>query len=67
MRILATSDIHNDLRFCAEIVSSAIENKVDLITISGDLTNFGTQKELQLIIKSLDCQIAVVFTGGNKK
>ena len=65
MKILATSDIHNDLRFCAEIVNSAIENKVDIITISGDLTNFGTQKELQLVINNLDCQIPVVFTGGN--
>ena len=65
MKILATSDIHNDLNFCAEIVSSAIENKVDVITISGDLTNFGTQKELQLIIKNLNCDKTIVICLGN--
>lgn len=65
MKILATSDIHNDLRFCAEIVTKAIENEVDVIVISGDLTNFGTQEELQLVVKNLDCGIPYVFAGGN--
>ena len=40
-KILATGDIHGDVRFFREILKKSYENNVDLIILAGDLTYGG--------------------------
>ena len=43
MKFACLSDLHNDLR----VVTKLFELEFDAILIAGDLTNFGTSKELK--------------------
>lgn len=65
LKILATSDLHSDLRTCVEIIEKARAEQVDCILIAGDLTNFGTVKEADLIFENLECEIPIFLTLGN--
>ena len=53
IKILAVSDIHCNLKFCLEICEKVETEKPDLITISGDSTNFGSSKEMKIVMKNL--------------
>ena len=64
-KILFCSDLHCDLNYTFEIISTAKNNNVDIIAICGDITNFGTQKEIDIMLHNLDCGIDVVFIAGN--
>ncbi|MGB9720902.1 MAG: metallophosphoesterase [bacterium] len=51
MRILAISDIHGRINYDKKIVS--ILSNVDLIVISGDITNFGGKKEALTVLNTI--------------
>ena len=61
MKFACLSDLHNDLR----VVTKLFELEFDAILIAGDLTNFGTSKELKTILKALDFGKPVIFIAGN--
>jgi Icc-related predicted phosphoesterase len=65
MKIVALSDIHGDLGM-AERLGGHIEGiGPDLILISGDLTNFGTVRGAEEILKLLHRGVRIFFVPGN--
>ncbi|MEO0184540.1 MAG: metallophosphoesterase [candidate division WOR-3 bacterium] len=51
MRILAISDIHGRINYDKKIID--IISDVDLIVISGDITNFGGSKDALTVLRSI--------------
>ena len=45
MKILASGDIHGDTRLAEELALKAETEKVDLVILCGDLTNFEMSTE----------------------
>jgi len=64
MKILAIGDIHGDSTLTQKIAELAKENDVDLIVITGDLTNFD-QFDKGMIQNLVKSNKKVVFVPGN--
>jgi len=64
MKILAIGDIHGDSALAKKIAEQAKDNKVDLVVITGDLTNFD-QFEKGMIDNFIKNDQKVVFVPGN--
>lgn len=54
MQILVLSDIHSRIKNLEEIISSIHDKTVDLILITGDLTNYGEEKQTNEILDKLN-------------
>ncbi len=53
MKILALSDIHGNINNLKEILKKAEKQEIELILITGDLTNFGGAKETKKALKEI--------------
>lgn len=66
MRILVLSDIHGRKETLNKILDEVKKSRIDLITICGDITNFGSTeqaKALLLPVASLD--LPILYVPGN--
>jgi putative phosphoesterase len=66
MRILQLSDVHGSKRAASSAAELARREGVDLIVLAGDVTTFGTVKEVAEILKALSSSgVQVVYVPGN--
>jgi Icc-related predicted phosphoesterase len=66
MRILQLSDVHGSKRAASSAAELARRERVDLIVLAGDVTTFGTVKEVAEILKVLSSSgVQVVYVPGN--
>lgn len=64
-KVLVVSDLHSNPVGIEFITSLAQSFKVDLIIDAGDLTDFGSEAEIQAVEKLKDLDIPYVFASGN--
>jgi len=66
MRILQLSDLHGSKRATSSAAELARREGVDLIVLAGDVTTFGTVKEVAEILKALSSSgVQLVYVPGN--
>ena len=58
MRILALADVHGDISHIDDILEKA--GKVDIVVISGDLTNFGPKENAIELLEKFDTPVLAV-------
>ncbi len=64
-KILVVSDIHNNF-IALELISSLAHHfEVDMVLDAGDLTDFGSRIEMQLLLQIAELGIPYVFVPGN--
>ncbi len=54
INILALSDIHGKISSISSILRAISQEQIDLITVSGDLTHFGSEADLLQILQALE-------------
>ena len=64
MKILAAGDIHGDTRLAKKLAKKAKDNKVDLVILCGDITQFDSSTN-NLIGPFKKRKQKVVFVPGN--
>ncbi|MEM3736827.1 MAG: metallophosphoesterase [Candidatus Bathyarchaeia archaeon] len=66
MKILALADIHEAVKSAEVAAAEAQKLKADLITISGDITNFGGwEKAREILLALRKCNLPVIYVPGN--
>lgn len=64
LKILATSDLHGDIRAVRRLAERAYRENVDLVVIAGDITQFDSDSE-NMIGPFLEKKRKVLFVPGN--
>ncbi len=64
MRIFATGDIHGDMSLAKKLAQKASDEKVDLVILCGDITNFDQSTD-NLIGPFKEQNHKVLFVPGN--
>ena len=65
MKILIVSDIHSNNSAIARVRDKALQEQVDVLLISGDITHFGTIQATESILEGLSYSSKVLFVHGN--
>ncbi len=63
MKIIVSSDLHGNRKGVMKIAGKAKELEADLVTISGDITHFGSRDVLTPLLEPIDREILAV-TGN---
>ena len=63
MRVLVASDLHGSDRGALKIADMVMQTNADLVTISGDITNFGQAGTVDLLLKDIPVEILAI-TGN---
>ncbi len=65
MRILIVSDIHSNNSAIARVRDKALQERVDVLLICGDITHFGTIQATESILEELSYASKTLFVHGN--
>jgi putative phosphoesterase len=65
LRILIVSDIHSNNSAVARVRDKALQERVDVLLICGDITHFGTIQAAESILEELSYSSKVLFVHGN--
>lgn len=68
LRILAVSDIHGRIRFIRELKETVKNEKPHILTIAGDVTDFGTVQDAISILETIhnvNPKLKLLFVPGN--
>ncbi len=66
MRVLAVSDFHGSVKAAEQAVLKARDMKADVITVSGDITHFGSPRDAEKVLSPLTVlKVPVLFVPGN--
>jgi predicted phosphodiesterase len=65
IRVLAVSDLHNNLDAMGLVERLARKCKVDLILDTGDITDFGTTSENGIVERARGVPVPHIFVAGN--
>ena len=65
MRILSVSDIHSNNSTVSRVRDKALQERVDVLLICGDITHFGTIHAAESILEDLSYSSKVLFVHGN--
>ncbi len=66
MKVLAVSDLHGSVKASESAAMKAREINANMITVSGDITHFGSQQDAEKILSPLTAlKLPVLFVPGN--
>jgi uncharacterized protein len=66
MKVLVASDLHGNTHYASRLGETALEDEAELITICGDITNFGTvDLALKVLEEISEAGVPILFVPGN--
>ncbi|MHA1532677.1 MAG: metallophosphoesterase family protein, partial [Candidatus Heimdallarchaeota archaeon] len=67
LKILGLADLHSRGRLAIDSLTRIVEEeKIDLIAVAGDLTNFGNPKKVKKVLEELDkLNKPIFYVPGN--